>query len=528
MSFVSVEFLLFCIATFFLYYCFPLKLRWIVLLIASLVFYWIFSGWLILYILITTFIIFGSGLWIQKYNDEFAQKRKQIEKSERKVLKAAYKKKKKVVVAIASVLIIGTLALLKYFNFVGSILNGIASAAGASSIVPIIDFVLPLGISYYSLMAVSYVVDVYRGTNKADKNYFRLLLFYFPHIVEGPFGRYHLLSNQLYNGNKFNYENAKKASLLILWGYFKKLVIADRCAIYVNEVFNYSDNYGGVTVIFAITLYTFEIYMDFSGCIDIVTGVSGLFGVKLSENFRRPFFSKSVDEFWRRWHITLGAFFRDYIFYPVSMTKAFAKIDGFCNKKLKGNIKSVIPLAYSLFFVWICNGLWHGASFKYIAYGMYYYLIMIVAQLCRPLSDKVLTKLHIQRESKGYSLFQILRTTIFVFIGMLIFRADSLSHAVKMLKTVVSGFSINVSSITAPMVSTGMNKISFIFIGILFLFILTIGVLQEKKGIVFTERIIALPIVAQWCVFIVAILSILILGIYGAGYDASSFIYGQF
>lgn len=527
MSFVSFSFIAFSIAVFLLYYIFPLKYRWLVLLGASIVFYAIYSGWLILYLVFTTGVIYISGIIIQKYEDEFSVRKKDLDKSARKEIKASYKRKKKRIVAIAVVINIALIVFLKYFNFVGDTIDSLAGLFVKKDLIPTISLIMPIGISYYILMAISYVVDVFRGVNKAERNILKLFLFliYFPQIVEGPIGRYNLLSSQLYNGNRFDYENVKKSCLLILWGFFKKLVIADRCAIYVNEVFDNYSNYSGFVVLVAIILYTFEIYMDFSGCIDIVTGVSGVFGVKLSENFRRPFFSKSVDEFWRRWHITLGAFFKDYIFYPTSMSKAFSKINKFCKKHINNHFGNVLPLAYALFFVWISNGLWHGASIKYVVYGLYYYAIMMIAQFTMPITDKFVKVLHIKKESKGYGLFQNIRTVLLVCIGMLIFRADTLGVAAKMLKSMFAN--ISVSAITAPMTATNMTKYSFILIMLSMIIVFAVGLVQEK-GIVIIDKIGSLPIVLRWITYIVSIMAVIILGIYGAGYDAASFIYGQF
>lgn len=527
MSLVSFEFIAFVIVSFLLYYIFPIKYRWTVLLAASVFFYASLSGWLILYLIFSTLVIFFSGLIIQKYNDQFLLKKNGLEKSERKTLKAAFKKKKKIIVACAITINIGLLVFLKYFNFIGDTIDSIVGLFANSDLIPTISIILPIGVSYYTLMAVSYVIDVYRGVNKADKNIFRLFLFliYFPQIIEGPIGRYNLLASQLYRGNKFNYDNVRNACLLVLWGFIKKLIIADRCAIYVNEVFDHHTSYSGLGVVVAIILYTFEIYMDFSGCIDIVTGVSGVFGVKLSENFRRPFFSKSIDEFWRRWHITLGAFFKDYIFYPASISKSFSKINKFCKKHINNHVGNILPLAYALFFVWFCNGLWHGASIKYVVYGLYYYLIMMIARFMSPLTDKVVKLLHIDREKKWYCIFQIIRTIFFVCIGMLIFRAETLGTAKEMLFSVFDDFSK--ASITAPIVATDMSKLSFMLVVVFIPFMFVVGYAQEKDVIII-EKIINLPIVIRWFLYILTVFSVIVFGIYGAGYDATSFIYGQF
>ena len=360
-SFIYVIFLAICGI---LYYVLPKKMQWIVLLIASLAFYVSIAQILVLYMLATTLIVYLSAMAIQRHKDDFKSKKSALDKAERKALKEKTKAKQKRILTATVVVTIGVLAALKYCNFFGSIVNGIVSIFSATALVPVFKIALPLGISYYTLMSVSYIVDVYRGTIKAEKNYFRLLLFvsYFPHIMEGPFDRYDKLDAQFREPHSLDYDVIKNGALLIIYGLFKKLVIADRAGLIVSGIFD-SQSAGGTSIFVGMLVYTLQLYADFSGCIDIVSGTSQMFGINVAENFRQPFFSHSINEFWRRWHITLGLWLKEYVFYPVSLSKNFKNFDKFVKKHVKNDyLTKMIPAAYALFFVWFCNGIWHGAS----------------------------------------------------------------------------------------------------------------------------------------------------------------------
>ena len=213
----------------------------------------------------------------------------------------------------------------------------------------------------------------------------------------------------------------------------------------VNDEFGHQAGMiGGIPVVLAVLLYTLQIYAEFSGTMDIVTGVAQLFGVSLAENFRRPFFSRSVQEFWRRWHVTLGAWLRDYIFYPISFSKFFMNLSKKAKKNLNEHFGKLAPIAFSMFFVWFGNGIWHGASWKYVVYGLYYYLIMMIGLLFEPLARRLIAKAHINISSRGYRLWQMARTFLLVCFGMLIFRAKDLPQAFTLFGSVFTGFGAGV------------------------------------------------------------------------------------
>ncbi|MEG2720082.1 MAG: MBOAT family O-acyltransferase [Oscillospiraceae bacterium] len=530
MSYTSLTYVVFMIVVGVLYYCIPKKARWGVLLASSVVFYFFASRFLIAYLGVTTITIYLCGLWIDKISTSFKENKKKpdVSKDEIKALKTKMKRDKKIAIAVAIIVNFGILFFLKYFNAFGNGINMTLSIFGVDALMPHLKFIAPLGISYYTLQAVSYIIDVYRGTYKADKNFFRLSLYvcFFPQMVEGPIGRYDKMAHQLYEGHEYNYQNICHGVQLMVWGLFKKMVIADRAAMLVNTVFDHSENYSGFIVLIGAILYTVQIYAEFSGCMDLVTGTAEVFGISLAQNFRQPFFSGSIDEFWRRWHITLGAWLRDYIFYPVSLSKATQSL----SKKVKGrfgeHLSKFIPMAFALFFVWIGNGIWHGAGAKYIFYGMYYYVIMMLGKLLEPFFQKVLEKLKINTENLFYKGFCILRTSFIVLIGMLIFRANSLKTAFKMFASMFTGLSIKALG-DGTLFSLELSGKDFIvlLIGIIAMFVVDI---LHEKNIEIRKTVSKQFVVLRWAFYFIAIFSVIIFGIYGEGYTLGSFIYGDF
>ena len=320
MELTSLCFLSFVLFSCFLYYIVPRKAQWIVLLMSSLVFYVLSSGILIIYLLAVTAIVYIGALWLDFNAQTFRAQEAGLDKVARKEARKQHKKAQKVRVAFLSIAALGFLAVLKYSALGVELVNFAIRLFGAVKPIAYARFTLPLGISYYSLMAISYLVDVYRGKVSAERNPFRVLLFtcYYPHITEGPFDRFKDLNDQFSSVHAFDFDSFCNGWILVLFGFFQKIVIADRLGITVSEVFLHVDDYSGSAIALASVLYTFQLYCDFSGCIDIVSGVSMLYGIKLAENFRRPFFSKSINEFWRRWHITLGLWLKEYVYYPVS------------------------------------------------------------------------------------------------------------------------------------------------------------------------------------------------------------------
>ena len=524
MEITSLVFLSFVGVTFLIYYIIPKKYQWVVLLASSVLFFVASSALLTLYMLFTTAVIYFGAKVIQKYKDEFAKKKKELPKPERKVLKEQLKKKQKKILILCIVVVIAVLALTKYCNFLSGIVNGIASIFTYVALLPKFEILLPLGISYYTLMSVSYITDVYRGTIKAEVNPLRVLLFvcYFPHIVEGPFDRYGDLDTQFRTPHKFDYDQIRHGVILVMYGFFKKLVIADRIGLVIPKIFDNVDSYSGTAVVLGMFLYTFQLYADFSGCIDIISGVSEMFGIKVAENFKQPFFSKSIDEFWRRWHISLGAWLKEYVFYPVSLSGHFKKVNTFTKKHIKSqHIVGFITIAYTLFFVWFCNGLWHGASWLYIVYGLYYYVLMMLGKFTEPYTDKLCKKLHINKESKCYSVFQVARTIIIVNFGMLLFRSSTLSEFGSLIVKMFSSFNLG------EVMSIWTTRSNLMMVALGFIIVLLVGIIKEK-GIDIRMWLVNHFFLFRWAVYLFLIVATVVTGIYGVEYGEAAAIYAQF
>ena len=299
----------------------PQKWRRRVLLAFSYLFFWLLSGKLIVYLLGTTVFVHCIGIWLEWLRSEQKTALASTERCEKKRIKGIYQKKSRRVLAFGVLLLLGTLAYLKYYNFFAGNLNGIFGSALPFTLEEK-NILMPVGISFYTLQAIGYLADVYWGKIRAEEKLENTALFlaFFPQIMEGPICRYSDTAGTLYSGKPLEIDNLTDGYIRIFWGLFKKKVIADRLAIGVDAIFGNYTSYSGAMTVFAAAAYTVQLYMEFSGCMDIIIGSGQLFGVKLPENFRQPFAAQSAAEFWRRWHITLGTWFKTYIFYPVSMS----------------------------------------------------------------------------------------------------------------------------------------------------------------------------------------------------------------
>lgn len=513
--------------TVLLYYACPLRQRWMILLAASAAFYVLASRQLILVLVLSAVVIYWAALEIDRNEGRYQQQKGLLSKEERKRLKEKLAIRNRRVVAAACTAAFGILFFLKYFNFAGSNLNLLFTDLHLSLTIPTLHLMMPLGISFYTLSAVSYLVDVSRGACPAQRNFAKLLLFliFFPVITEGPISRYGQLGEQVAQGHRFDFRSFCFGIQLILWGLFKSVVLADRLAAVVGNIFTKHSDYSGSVVLVAVLLYTLQIYMDFSGGIDIARGSAELFGITLAQNFARPFFATSVNDFWRRWHISLGAWLRDYIFYPISLSHPFQLLSKKSRARLNSYYAATIPALIALLAVWLGNGVWHGAAWKYICYGLYYYVIMAAGMLLEPLSVRLLELLHLRRESRGWHLWQMLRTFCFVNLGMLIFRADSLRTAWAMFLSMFTPY--HGKSLLQVLSSQGLNSNQLEIVVWGAALVLMVSILQER-GMGIRTWVAARAIPIRWSIYIAVILAVIIAGAYGPGFGVVDFIYAQF
>lgn len=514
--------------TVLLYYAVSIRFRWWVLLAASTAFYLFASRQLIMVLVLGAAVVYWGALQIEKKNQSYQEQKAVLSKDARRLLKNQTAVQNRRILVLVCTVDFGILFFTKYFNFVGTNLNLLFTGLHLPLDIPLLHLVMPLGISFYTLSAISYLVDVSRGGCRAQRNFLKLLLFliFFPVITEGPISRYGQLGGQLAEGHPFDYSSFCYGIQLILWGLFKKVVMADRLDAFVGNIFSNSSAYSGLIVFLTVLLYTLQIYMDFSGCIDIARGSAELFGIHLAPNFARPFFATSVNDFWRRWHITLGAWLRDYIFYPISLSKAFQTLSKHSRRHLNSYYAATIPALIALLAVWFGNGIWHGAEWKYICYGLYYYVIMAMGMLLEPLSTRLLSLLHLNRQSRGYRLWQMVRTFCFVNLGMLIFRADSLHVAWRMFLSIFQPYR-GAQTLPVLMKANGLSigQLSIILIGTVMVF--AVGVMQER-GIKIRDWIAARAMPVRWSIYFAAILVVIIAGAYGPGFGTVDFIYAQF
>lgn len=508
MSLISMEFLMFVTVAVIGYYMIPRKYQWFWLLLFSYIYY-VSSGIRILFFLVfTTLTTYGAGMLMERISG------KNIEKKEAK-------RKKRKVLVLCLLLNFGMLAVLKYTNFVIENVNALFHTG-----ISFQKLLLPLGISFYTFQSMGYILDVYWGKCKAEKSLLRFALFvsFFPQLLQGPIGRYNRLAEQLYKEHSFDLQKTQYALQLILWGFFKKLVLADRAAAVVNQVFQNYSQYSGMTNIVAVLMYSIQLYMDFSGGMDVVIGVAELFGIELDQNFKRPYFAISITDFWHRWHITLGTWMKDYVFYPVSLSGWMSRFGKWTKKVFGKKTGRVLPICVANIIVFLVVGIWHGAAWKYIVYGLYNGMIIAVSTLLAPVYKIGFEKLHINPKSKGWHVIRIVRTFILVNISWYFDMAVSLSAAFAMMKSTVTGFSM--AALTdGTLLTLGLDKLDYMILTVGCLVVFLISLLQER-GIKIRESLGRKPLVIRWAVY-----GMLVFGIPMFGYvmtTTGGFIYAQF
>ncbi len=534
MSFVNTEFLIFLAVSVIIYYLIYIikpirKYQWVWLLVISYYYYLSFGFKIVFFILFTTITTYAGAILVEKISNKGDIKLKQekdtLTRDEKKKIKTEIRNKKRRVVALILVCNFGILAVLKYLNFFIENINAVAGLTGTANEIGLMKLILPIGISFYTFQSMGYIIDVYQGKYKAERNILKFALFvsFFPQIMQGPIGRFNKLAVQLYENHSFDLRRIERGLQLILWGICKKMILADRISPFVNIVFNEYYRFCGFFNIVAIILYTIQLYADFSGGMDIVMGSAEMLGISLDQNFRQPFFSKSISEFWRRWHITLGTWMKDYLFYPFSLSKPMNKFSKFLKKHCGAHIGKVLPICIADILIFFVVGVWHGAAWKYIAYGIFNGFIIAFSSLMEPVYDKTKAFLHINSKSFGWKLFQIIRTTALVVISNFFDIAVSFSAAITMMKDIV--YQINLQQLTdGTMFGMKMLPKDFIIVGVGCLIWLIVSIIKEK-GYDVRDAIENRPLVIRWAIYLVLIFAIPIFGYIG---ETTGFIYAQF
>lgn len=524
MTYLSIIFIIFLAITMLLYYIFPQRIRWCILLIASAVFYW-YAGYDKFLIVIVTSLIVWLASWA--INRQYCKADREIEEQEltgkeKAALLAKYKRKcRHFILTPTLCLIVGALSYCKFGEMLADALWQ------AFALYVSWDVIVPLGVSYYTFSSVGYLLDVYWRKARHTENYFKfaLCVLYFPQIVQGPIARYNRLEKELFQEHPFDFKQVCFGMQLMLYGYAKKMILADRLALYTSAVFGDLSSYEGLVILIAVIASAFQIYMDFSGCMDIVRGASQIFGVTLEHNFRHPFFSTSTAEFWRRWHITLGTWFKDYIYMPVAVSKwlikLITKIRNIFGKEAAKVINTIIPLL----IVWILTGIWHGTGWNYVVWGLYYGTIIICSTLFAGQYKKLAEFLHIDMTTKSYRKFQMIRT-FFVFAGgRLITAPGTLADTWVAIKQMFGRFNPWIFW-DGTLYGMGLDYKDWCVVAIGLLLVRRISIMQETGSV--REAIARRNIVLRWIIYYAAFFAILIFGMYGTGYNASDFIYGNF
>ncbi|MCL2052299.1 MAG: MBOAT family protein [Lachnospiraceae bacterium] len=520
MLFTSYEFIGFLLVLFTSYYLIPKKHQWKLLLAFSYLFYFIAGPVYLLYIAATTATIFFFARKI----DNFTLRQKEYDK---KFYKTIIKSKKWRLLFLALLINLGILAVSKYTNFAIANANSLLRAVGSESQFGLRNIIVPLGISFYTFQALSYLFDVYRGTISAERNFFRFALFvsFFPQLIQGPISRFGDLKKTLFSGHSFDSKQISSGLQRILWGFFKKLVIADRIAAGVSEIIREPDLYGGAYVFVGMLFFALELYADFTGGIDITIGVAEVLGIKVAENFRRPYFSKSIKEFWKRWHISMGAWFTDYVFYPVTVSKPMLRLSKWSRRNLGQALGKRVPIYLSSFIVWFLTGLWHGASWNFIVWGLANWTVIMVSQELEPLYNRFHKSFPALKGKLSFKFFQILRTfTLMCFIRSFNCYRD-VPITFKMWGTMVTERNVRILW-DGSLLGLGLSLADFIILGFGVLLIVWVS-LKQRKGPV-REYLSTKPYWVKFVLWYGLFLMVLIFGAYGVGYDASQFIYNQF
>lgn len=526
MSYQSIKFLLFTGVVLIFYYGFGRKRQRVVLALANLCFYCAAGLKYLPFLLATTALTFFSAKSIGKVYAEAEVQLAQCDAKQKKEIRAQAKAraKKRLLPGL-----LGPIALLVVCKYTGFIFENINHLLGAIKLtqIPMFRMILPLGISFYTFMAISYVLDVYWKRYTAEERFlpYAVYVTYFPHLVQGPINRYNEFRDQTKERVAFDSKNLSFGAQLMLWGLFKKLVVADRIAMFVDQIFSHWSEHQGIVLIAAVAVYSIQIYADFSGCIDIVTGVSEMMGIHMRKNFNHPYFSRTMAEFWRRWHISLQEWFKDYIYFPVSASETVRKVKKYYRGKDKKDSAELFAACFPIFVVWVVTGIWHGADWKYVVWGMFHAALLIGSKLTENRIAAVSRKIRLNTDHFLWKGVQMLRTFFLCCVGRIFFRADSLASAMGMIGRMLHS-KISMHLLLHPASPYGISDEDLILSVIVVIVLLITDIIQEKIRI--RETLARKPIALRWFIIFAGLFAVLILGVYGPGFNTSAFIYEQF
>jgi len=496
MLFNSLSFLIFFPIVLFIYFVIPQKIRYIWLLITSYFFYMGWNAKYALLLLLSTVVTYGAGLLLYKCKDKPVHK--------------------KCIVAAGLLVNFGILFLFKYLDFVVDTIQSVGAKIGITIAGPSFSLLLPVGISFYIFQAVGYMVDIYREKLEPEKNLLKYALFvsYFPQLVAGPIERSTRLLPQLKNLDKikvWNLDGIRSGALVMLYGYLLKMVIADRAALLVDTVFhaNYYSQYVGFTALVGAVLFSVQIYCDFAGYTYIAIGASKILGVELMNNFNTPYLATSIKDFWDRWHISLTSWFRDYLYFPLGGSR-------------KGKLRKYV----NIMIVFSVSGLWHGAAWHYVVWGMLHGALRVAEEITEKLRTKVTQVLQINTAVLSYKAFRVCVTFFLVTIAWVFFRAESIGQALDLIKNMLTVWNPWVL-FDNSLLGLGLDGKDWNVLLFALLVIFVTECFQYKK-VSLSGKFAEQNLLFQWGFFLAGILFIMVFGIYGPAYNAAQFIYFQF
>lgn len=434
MTLTSIQFPLFCLLLTVLYFLVPGSWQWILLLGFSLYFY-TRSGYLALVFLLTAALAaFLTGLWMER---ELERAKLQLseckDRSQKAAIREASGKKRRHAFILMCVVVFGIWIVTKYSSMIVSTIAPLLSPAQTDGAMSFVDrMIVPLGISFYTFNCAGYVIDVSRKKYAAEKNPLKFLLYvsFFPHIIQGPFSRFDRLGKTLFAPHRFDWDRMALGLRRVLYGYCQKLLVADKLAPTVNAVLANPAATPGVYLFVAILGYGIQLYADFAGYMNIMCGLCQIMGIELEENFRQPYFAVSIQNYWKRWHITLGNWYSDYIFYPASMGKTAQKIGRKAREKFGARMGKLLPSYFAMIFVWTLTGLWHGASWTFVVWGWLNFVIIVFSMQAAPAYDWMKGKLHIRDGNIPFRIFQVIRTILLVSLLRIFYCSPTLGAAI--------------------------------------------------------------------------------------------------
>ncbi len=492
-----------------LYYVLPKRAQAPLLLVASFLYYATAGAECLIFLIFSILTVWFASLRIganfEKVSAYLKANKETLSKEEKKAYKKSQEKVRFAYFLCALLLNLIVLALVK---------------------LPLGHHLTILGISFYTFQSLGYLIDVYREAYPPQKSLWKYALFvsFFPQLIQGPISRYGDLSKTLYDSHPFDADRLWRGLSRILWGFFKKLVIADRLLIAVNTLIGDPATYNGGYVFYELLFYTVELYADFTGGIDIVIGAGEVLGITVAENFNRPYFSTSLAEYWRRWHISMCSWFRDYLFYPVSTSPAIQKFSKWSRKHFGDKAGRRLPVYVSSFIVWTATGLWHGASLNFIVWGLLNFAVLMISEEFGPLYEKFHGRFAFSN-TPLYEGFRILRTFALICVLNLFDCFTSIRTTLGLLLSLVTGGNRGLL-FNGSLLTLGITGWDYLILGIGALMMLTVSLVQTKGSV--RDRIGRLAYPVRFLLWSGLFIIILIFGIYGIGYDATQFIYNRF